>query len=671
MKSNVICIAFLLLAATVAAAAQEPPEWQLNSPYRCANGISYTITKRNGTGYKSMCLYTEEKNGQHVTDVVTRCSQMTGMLQGCKVGESAAAQPGAGGAQALPKELNDSRYDCANGAARMTVLGCGTQGGQDYCFVRMEMGQKLIGQFPKPRKEIESQMSSCKALPLLNPPYLAEFPAPYVVVQGMLADNPRDNVTRAIGAFYQLTEILKVLARPRGSSGYSPDERKFMDDYTRAQSVLVETAMKTLPGEHFDLERNPFRYNVSDPKFGFEGIPVWTRFFTPSIQARFAQLVAHNDPRYEMAVEQEKRRAIQQADADLKTAQADEAEAHYKKDPGSVAARHCVESGRSEMECLGEGLKVGVVDLIGGNPLKGIVPETPVGLRLTGLYSAGGFGLQFKQDSVGVACGKLIQQWFPYSMERTGNQILVKIPISPKPLTLSYKLDRNLVGPGPIDVAGRVVIGGMRDSASTTYQQQTETTTTQRQIDAGDVQNYNTDQVHQNGMEFSVDQQSTSTSWVPTTTHQYIVPTAPKTERCNVQTLPPTGGNVSVSGALTQLVGTKESKSTNSAPGLRLNGTYAAAAGLKIEFRDDSATLECGESFNSEGYEVLQEGGQLIVKFQNSTGPLSLVLQPNGTLAGSGSVDVAGRSAIQGANGGIDYRPRNARCAVGTFEASK
>ena len=670
MKSKLICVALLVLVTTVAA-AQEPPEWQLNAPYRCANGISYTITKRNGAGDKAMCLYTEEKNGQHVTDVITRCSQMTGMLQGCKIGEPATAQADRGGPQALPNELNDSRYECANGAARITVFGCAGQGGQDYCFVRMETGQQFTGQLPKARSEIESEMRSCKALPPLNPTYLAEFPAPYLVVQGMLAGNPRDNVVRAIGAFYQLAEIVKVLASRRGSSEYSPDEKKFVDDYTRAQSTLLETAAKKFPGEHFEVERNPYHFSVSDPKFGFEGIPVWAKFFTPSIQARFSQTVGHNDPRYQMAVDQEKRRVVQQADADLKSAQADAAEAHYARDPGSVAARHCLESGRSEMECLGEGLKVGAKDLMGGNPLKDILPGIPAGLRLTGLYSAADFGLQFNQDVVGVGCGKLVAQWLPYSVERTGNQILVKISIAPRPLALAYKPDGSLAGPGAIDVAGQVVIGGMTDSASTGYQMQTKTTTTQRQIDAGDVPNYAMGDVHQNGMEYSVDQQSTSSSWTPTTTHHYSVPTAPKTEHCNVQTLRPTNGNVSVSGALTQLTGSKGSKSTNTAPGLRLNGTYAAQGGLKIEFRDDSATLECGESLNSEGYEVLPEGGRLIVRFQNSTGPLSLVLQPNGTLAGSGTVDVAGRSAIQGSDGGIDYRPRNARCALGTLEASR
>lgn len=223
-------------------------------------------------------------------------------------------------------------------------------------------------------------------------------------------------------------------------------------------------------------------------------------------------------------------------------------------------------------------------------------------------------------------------------------------------------------GPGSIDVAGVVPIGGMRDSTSTTYQMQTSTTTTQRQLDPGEEREYSADQLHQNGGQFSVDQQTSSTNWTPTTQHHYSVPTAPKTERCNVGMLPPTGTNVSMSGALTELLGSKPSRSANTTPGLRMNGTYAAQGGLKIEFRDDSATLECGESFNSEAYAVTSENGQLVVKFQNSTGHLSLVLQPNDSLTGSGDVEVAGRRAIQADGGGMEYLPRNARCSLGTLK---
>jgi hypothetical protein len=67
---------------------------------------------------------------------------------------------------------------------------------------------------------------------------------------------------------------------------------------------------------------------------------------------------------------------------------------------------------------------------------------------------------------------------------------------------------------------------------------------------------------------------------------------------------------------------------------------------------------------------VLPAGGQLGVKLQNGATPFTLVLQPNGTLAGSGTVDVAGRKLVRSSNGDVhNFVPVNARCAVGTLTA--
>jgi hypothetical protein len=75
---------------------------------------------------------------------------------------------------------------------------------------------------------------------------------------------------------------------------------------------------------------------------------------------------------------------------------------------------------------------------------------------------------------------------------------------------------------------GKTVAGG--------YEEQTHTTTQERQIAAADVPNYNSDQVHQNGMEYSVSEQHTETTYEPTAPH--VTPatarTAPKTVRCNI-----------------------------------------------------------------------------------------------------------------------------------------
>jgi len=667
--------AFLLLCTAWSAQAQHAPDGlQFNVPYLCNDGHTYVVHRCEQGPKFEACFYQREHDSEGYNTRQAVVYQMTKM---CKIQGSAAESspsPRAGGGLSspapssnvanapLPGSLNNSRWDCGSGAV-MTVFRCERQAGQQACYVRLDQNGKTIALSPKPQSEIQSHLSACKALPPFNPAYLAEFPNPYRVVQGMLVGKPQENVVRAIGAFYQLTEIIQVLA---GARALTADEQNFVGDYSRVQSAMAQGAAKMFPGQQFDPALNPYRFKRNDPKFGFEGIPVWTTFLTPGTTDAFARIVGGSDSQYAMSVAREKAAATKQVENEINAANA---EASYAKDPGSVAARHCLESGRSETECLGEGLKVGVQDLLGGNPLKGIVSETPVGLRLTGLYAAGNFEVRFQQDVVSVGCGTLIPQSLPYSVERTGNQILVKIPTAPKSLTLLY--NGNLSGPGPLDVAGRVVIGGAVDHASTSYQIQTQTATTRQQIDAGDVPNYAMGDVHQNGMEYSVDQQSTSSNWTPTTQHHYEVPTAPKTEHCNVGTLPPAAANVSVSSVLTQVLGSKGSKSSNTAPGLRLNGIYAAQGGLRIDFRDDSATLKCGESFNSEGYSVSQKGGQVIINFQNSTGPLSLELQPNGTITGSGQVDVAGRRAIEAPGGGVDYLPRNARCSLGTLEASK
>ena len=647
--------AVLLFAAASLAVAQD--SLQFNVPYLCSDGSTYVVHKCEKGPKFEFCYYQRDQDSERYN---VRASVWNQMSQ-CKLKSAAPA------AASAPQPTSDLQlntpYQCPGGLT-LTVFQCQKQNGQDFCFVKAEQDGKFLMQVPKPRSEAATQLKACKAGTTFNPPYLAEFPNAYRVVQGMVVGNPAENVQRSIGAFYQLSEIINVLA---GQRSHTPDEKKFLDDYSRIQLELAQAAAKKFPGQKFDAATNPYRFNHNDPKFGFEGIPVWVTFLSPGIQAQFAQIVGHNDPHYVAQVEQEKRAAMQKLQTDMDVAQS---EAQMRKDPGTVALRKCKESGRSDMECLGEGLKVGAADLFGGNPMADVTPAEKPGLRLTGTYSSANFSLGFDQSSTTVACGTLVPQGAPYSIQRAGSQLLVNVGISPKPVVLTYK-DGKLVGPGQIDVAGRVVVGGAVATSSTSYEAQTQTTTQQRQIDAGDVANYSADTVHQNGMEYSVDEPTTTTSYTPVTTHHYSVPTAPKTERCNASLLPATASNVKMSDALTQVLGSQGSKSQNTAPGLRLAGTYAAPGGLKVEFRADSATLECSEALSSEAYAVVTEGEQLVVKFQNSTGPLSLVVQPNGNLTGSGATDVAGRKMYKTSAGEIAYIPQNARCTLGTLIPSK
>jgi len=111
---------------------------------------------------------------------------------------------------------------------------------------------------------------------------------------------------------------------------------------------------------------------------------------------------------------------------------------------------------------------------------------------------------------------------------------------------------------------------------------------------------------------------------------------------------------------------------TSEAPvpaGLRLAGMYAGQSGLRIEFREDSATVECGEAHVAEPYVVQDANAQVSVRIQNGAAPFVLSLQPNGTLVGSGTIDVAGRVVTGSTENALTYASRSARCVIGTLTA--
>jgi len=97
-------------------------------------------------------------------------------------------------------------------------------------------------------------------------------------------------------------------------------------------------------------------------------------------------------------------------------------------------------------------------------------------------------------------------------------------------------------------------------------------------------------------------------------------------------------------------------------------GMYAGQQGaVRIEFREDSTTVECGEAHVAEAYVVQDNAGQISVRMQNGATPFALSLQPNGTFVGSGTIDVAGRVVTGSTGDAITYASRNTHCTVGTL----
>lgn len=553
-------------------------------------------------------------------------------------------------------------YHCTNGFI-LTISRCGKIQGQDACYYKIENDSKVLVDLPTSLNGVNKLISRCKeedvpqqsgpglarkGIPT-NPAYLSEMPEPARILAEIKGKDAEDTGERQMGAFRALVQIIDDMARGLGhrrvsdadSRAATADERRFRFAYGTAYADLWHKVTNK-EGHVYDHD-----LALHDE--------LLQKFFTDNFRAQYFQ-ANKNDAAEYLAFEKRMNPTPPPSGA-----QNDPSGQHYATDAGSVAVRKCVESGRSQIECLKEGMTVGLVDLAGKDSFMGkaLQGNKVPGLRMTGTYSATGVSMTFQQDYVVFSCNGLMPDPRPYSVQLNGNQ--VKVTVMAGPVTFSYQ-DGKLVGPGTTMVPGRVQSGPPVATHGTTYQTHTE----KEWVNPTAFNSFAPGEVHSDGMGFYVNRKTMGTDAMQFT--RYEIPTEPKTVRCNLGSIPATGETPRISDTLNTFMGTDPSKSVNTKPGLRLNGTYAAQGGLNIDFRDDSATLECKEADNSEGYAVVPEGGRLVVKFDNTTGPFSLVLQPNESLAGQGSIDVAGRRIIQGkGNDPNSYVPMNARCAVGTL----
>ena len=87
----------------------------------------------------------------------------------------------------------------------------------------------------------------------------------------------------------------------------------------------------------------------------------------------------------------------------------------------------------------------------------------PPGLRMGGKYTGQkGFSITFHPESATIACGDA-ERALEYSVQRTGNQTLLKIQDSTHPISLQLRPDGSLFGEGTVQVNGRVIVGTTED----------------------------------------------------------------------------------------------------------------------------------------------------------------------------------------------------------------
>lgn len=87
----------------------------------------------------------------------------------------------------------------------------------------------------------------------------------------------------------------------------------------------------------------------------------------------------------------------------------------------------------------------------------------PPGLRMSGRYAGeGGFSITFHPESATIAC-RDAERAHDYSVQRSANQIMLKIQDTANSIALQLRPDGSIVGDGTVQVNGRVIVGTTED----------------------------------------------------------------------------------------------------------------------------------------------------------------------------------------------------------------
>jgi hypothetical protein len=550
----------------------------------------------------------------------------------------------AGAQQRTSLELNKPYY-CSNGLT-VTVTRCVLQNGKEFCQFKVEQNGKLSFQAAQTGEQLAAGVKSCSTTPPkpaapvevgaktvqpangkpFSPSYLNEMPSVDFVKSQIQGKDSTDTLARQVAVFNMLPEVItRFQLADRKRYDATPDEQKITGMYNLASYELEQGYKKThTAAEAQEFVRSHGRYEL-DAALDRE---MHVKLFS---QAFLQQLLGADKARnewYQAHLEQEKRESEQ---ARAQAAGTQGGSPFVRNDPGTLAARRCVELGGSELECIGKGLWGGLMDLAGVDSIGAVQGPRIHGVVMNGQYNgSSGLWINFGPDSVAInGCGKLVPDSHAYTLTKKPNQLLINVNNEPSPFVVAMGSDGKLSGPGPIDIKGQIIT----DYHNTWMQE------------------------YRNGVAVAG-----GGYWV----HDPIY--GPKTERCTIGTFtqaPP--GAPDKSELINSLTSAINTVMHTGPTGLRMTGRYTNQGGLVLEFEPDAATIDCGPAHVKQAYTVENGASQLLVTVKNGSGPFTLVVQSNGTLSGSGNADVAGRVVTGASGNALTYAARNARCALGTL----
>jgi hypothetical protein len=463
-----------------------------------------------------------------------------------------------------------------------------------------------------------------------DPPYLSQFPSVAKVKQAMEMPDPRESALRKMGALWQLQEVIKQLSGRREFRGFLPDEMKVLGQYQVAEYYIGQAIDSAFPGPYGNAGKvslnTPYRYMRTDVRFGIEGVEL-VKVLPVSVLELFYQSAGNDRAR---------RIAVARADS-VATARAEAlpvTPGPTKLEQEQAAIRRCAESGRSQTQCMMEGLGKSFMDMTtSAVPMLGeLLTKNPIyGIRMGGVYpGTNKLSFTFFAEHVTVGCADLEVSTKEYTTAIVPDGVRITISSEPRPIVLTMRSDGRLAGAGPTDITGQVVVG---------YEKWTRT-------------------------------------WSDGRVEPYTVPIYKTfTRSCNIGSLaaagpsPVEGLAANAIASVVSLTGGSDQNTPKPTPaGLRMGGEYGTQTALDIEFRPEGAILGCGPVAGLKPYTVALQGGRVVVSIANGASPLALAVGTDGKLSGSGTVRVDGRQATGTTpNGSLTYVPRSATCPVGVI----
>lgn len=453
----------------------------------------------------------------------------------------------------------------------------------------------------------------------LNPPYLKEFPTVDQVMAQMKGIDGKDTANRQMGAFEQFKKILQDLAGSRWLRGQlTPDESRILGTYALAYDNLAK----------------PLNY----PDDGYFANPdfVATLFNTFPIPTVKQQWLAQNAA-FAARVKGSQQRQINT------TASTDTSNAPRPlpptNDPAQIAIRRCFELGGTGLQCVSSGMSEGLKQFMGID-LGALTGSAKPGLVILGTYTASsGLSFAFNDKSVDIgSCGLMVKGSHNYSVSVSGGKYVVNIANQPQALVLTLGSDGKASGPAAQDITGQKVTGY-------TVWRNTKTGVIDRR----------------------------DPIYAPITVHCNIGALAPGAAVAVDPGLPSSTPSVisAIGTVLDTLSGNGPPKQLMLPPGPRMTGVFANQGGMKIQFNDGSAIVDCARAHILTQYNVSSPRAAGVVAVTNGSNPFDLKVQPDGTLSGSGTTTISGKlmTALSGAD--PVFASTSASCPLNMLTAAK